>query len=133
MKFHKKLATLAGISSAGHAVALFSGIALIIGAILSWGVTKGGTSINGLSGDGIIILVLGALTVLSIIIGRAPHIFALIFGIAAASIGIIDFIAMTSVAKSVSGTVGAGLYLSVLAGLGISVGAVMEMLRLRRK
>ncbi|MFA5948454.1 MAG: hypothetical protein WC806_05850 [Candidatus Gracilibacteria bacterium] len=133
MKFHKKLATLAGISSAGHAVALFSGILLIVGSILSWGVTQNGHLVNGLTGDGKITLVLGILTILSIVIGKGPHIFALIFGIASSIIGIVDFIEMTSVAKTVYGAVGFGLYLSVLAGMGIFVGAIMETIRLMRR
>jgi hypothetical protein len=124
------------IYSVGKAIALISSFVLMIATMLPWGVITDKTGqesiITGLAGDGKITIVLGAMSVILLILKKAPHWLVIIFGLMAMAIGIIDLIAVMGVTKTALGYVGSGLYATAIAGLGIVVGTLIEIFKKKR-
>ncbi len=125
------------IACLGKTIALISAILLILGSFLSWGtsVIDGNPAvIYGLEGDGKITIALGALATVLLILKRPPHWFVFMLGVIAATIGVIDYLAMRDAVSqfqspAISGSIGIGLYLIAPAGLAIMVGTFIEMIK----
>ncbi|MBU1152299.1 hypothetical protein KJ632_05785 [Patescibacteria group bacterium] len=129
----KKWCTYKGISDAGRLVAIISAILIIIGAFLPWISTAAGSSETGISGDGIITFVAGVLTLIFMFYRGRPHVFALLLGVISATVGITDMIMMSNAMEGINGSVGIGLYFTIIAGIGIFIGTTMEILRCKCK
>jgi len=115
-----------------------SAILLIVGAFLPWGMA-GDYYASGLGGDGRIIIGLGAiaLTILfiDVFIKEISAIVPLLLGLASGVIGVIDWMAMHKVVSTaeVAGSVGIGLYLVIASAAGVVVGAIVDLVRNRKK
>jgi hypothetical protein len=109
---------------------------LIVGAFLPWGITGGENLMKayvmGIEGDGQITLICGALSIILLMFRKRPHFIAFILGLVAAGIAAIDINTMYTAAEKVSGKVGYGLYLTVVAGIGLMISTRIEMLRCRK-
>lgn len=114
-----------------------SAILLIVSAFLSWGKFHGYTQ-SGLVGDsmvlsdGMIVMGIGILALILLLLDIKFHIPAwipMILGLIALGIGAVDYYNMNQVANDVGGEVGKGLYLAVIAALGVVVGSVLDLVR----
>lgn len=118
--------------SVGRIVALISSFALMISSFIPWGVASDMSGktimITGLEGDGKITVVLGALAVVLVILEKAPHWLVLMLGLLATAIGGIDLYAMYAATSNVIGYVGYGLHITTIAGIGVVVGSLIEIL-----
>ncbi|KQZ70633.1 hypothetical protein [Nocardioides sp. Root151] len=127
---------MAGLSTparvAGWLVVAFGALA-VVGALLPWA-SAGPFSVAGTNGDGIITLPLGIVAVAAgIVRGVATRpsgwqiavpIVALVVGVLVGLIGVIDTILVADEA-----TVGGGLLLTILAGLGIVASAMFALIK----
>jgi|GEM_PF-2780613 len=117
--------------SVGRIITLVSSFALMISAFIPWGVSLNMLGekviVNGMEGDGILTFVFGALAVILTIISKAPYWLVLILGLLAAGIGAIDFYSMYLVTNGIIGYVGYGLHVTLIAGIGIIVGSLIEI------
>lgn len=109
---------------------------LMVASIFPWGVATNSAGeqvmINGLRGDGIITIILGALIVFILLIKQIPHWVTIIFGAITLVIGSIDLYVMLGTVKEVSGYVGYGLYLTVVAGLLVIAGGFTELFKKKK-
>lgn len=120
------------IFTGGRTIALISTIFLGISAFLPWGKTAY-VSVNGLSGDGVEIILIGVLAFLLLFIKKIPIWIPLFIGAIGLTIGIIDFEAMYQATKQISGEVGIGLYTVVISSFGIVIGTIIEIIEERKK
>ncbi len=116
-------------------IVVLSAVALIAGSFLAWGQTPNYTAL-GTNGDGLITLGLGALAIVFLIIDliskKIPSWVPLILGIFALAIGMVDFKAISTAVAPYEGTVGPGVYLTLIASLGIIVGSILDIYRSRK-
>lgn len=111
-----------------------SAILLVISAFLPWA-KAGSYAPSGLSGDGQILIAIGAVAIILLFVDIVYKISAwvpMVLGVIALMVGVVDFIAMyntVSNLSSTSGSVGIGLYLAIISALGVSVGAVLDLVR----
>lgn len=129
-KYLKKLQQ--EIFTLGRTIALISTIFLGISAFLPWGKTAY-ASVNGLSGDGVEIILIGVLAFLLLFMKKVSIWISLCIGITGVIIGIIDFEAMYQATKPISGEVGIGLYTVVISSFGIVIGTIIEIIEERKK
>ncbi len=120
------------IFTAGRTIALLSAILLGVSAFLPWGQSPHVT-VNGMVGDGLITISIGILALLLLFIRKIPIIISLFLGLMGIMIGVVDFAAMYDTTKQIDGHVGAGLYFTVIGGIGIVLGTVVEMAEEKRK
>lgn len=113
-------------------MALFGSMLLAISAFLPWGSTEY-VSVNGLHGDGVYTVSLGVLAFLLLFIRRVPIFISFIFGAAGMAIGVIDMLAMAKATEPLSGSVGNGLYITVVSGFIVVLGVIIETILERKK
>ncbi|MFA5820760.1 MAG: hypothetical protein WC873_01490 [Candidatus Gracilibacteria bacterium] len=116
-------------------IVALSAVVLIAGAFFAWGQTPNYSAL-GINGDGLITIGLGALAILFLIIDliseKIPPWVPLIFGILALAIGLIDYNAISTKVEPYNGSVGPGIYLTLIASLGIITGSILDIYRSRK-
>ncbi len=116
-------------------IVALSAIVLIGGAFFAWSQTPNYT-VPGTSGDGLITLGLGALAIvfltIDLISEKIPPWVPLILGILALAIGLVNYNAISAAVKQFEGSVGPGIYLTLIASLGIIVGSILDVYRSRK-
>ncbi|MBD3360613.1 hypothetical protein GF366_02300 [Candidatus Peregrinibacteria bacterium] len=129
----------------GRLIGMASAVVLVIAAFLPWGET-GFFTVTGIDGDGIITIGIAVVAFVMLAIQKVPLWITIILGVLAAAIGIIDFMEMSSAseelaldmagdefAESIQITVGSGLYLTILAGVGLIAGPIVGYIQKRKK
>lgn len=120
------------ILTPGRCIALASTIFLVIGAFMPWGYTEV-ASVNGLTGDGKITLIIGVLAFLLLFIKRVPTWVSLILGAMAFTVGIVSMVSLHHLVGPINGKIGTGLYLTILTGLGMVIGTFFEIIEEAKK
>jgi len=127
-----------GSLGAGRMAGLAGSVLVVLGALLPWASVLG-MSVSGTDGDGMITLVIAVLAGLFLFIKKIPIWIPLILGVVVCGIGGYDMYSMLSSTSGpdmaaaeellgdLSVSIGIGLYLTILGGLGVIVGSVMEM------
>lgn len=90
---------------------------------------------TGIVGDGWIIIAIGILAFLLLFI-KSVHVWiSFALGVTGLIVGVMDFQAMSKITKIISGEIGSGLYLTIIASIGMVIGTAIEMYddRKRRK
>jgi hypothetical protein len=111
-----------------------SAVLLVVSAFLPWA-KAGSYAPSGLSGDGQILIAIGAVAIILLFVDIIYKISAwvpMILGVIALVIGVIDFTAMYNTVSSISSTagyVGIGLYIAIIAAVGVTVGAILDLMR----
>lgn len=129
----------------GRYAAAFGALLIAIGAFLPWG-SVDNVVINGLSGDGIITLVAAIVVFLVIFIKKVPLWFSMILGIIVASIGtaqtfsisqkieeIKTIFASSLIGPNINGSIGFGVYLTILGAAFIVFGTFIQWIKNRKK
>ncbi|PKL36934.1 hypothetical protein CVV38_03545 [Candidatus Peregrinibacteria bacterium HGW-Peregrinibacteria-1] len=109
----------------GRIVALISAAVIIIGALLPWGLVQEIKHITyGYDGDGVITIPLAVIAIILLIIKKVPFWISLIIGLMVSAIGFIDYAAIADATAEI-GSVGIGMYLTIIGGIGLTIGALM--------
>ncbi|MBL4694882.1 hypothetical protein JKY72_05950 [Candidatus Gracilibacteria bacterium] len=106
-----------------------SAIVLILAALLPWGSTENVTVLGIFGDDTFITIGVGILAILFLLTKKIPTWISLLLGLIALGTGINDYIALSNVFEGNGGSVGSGMYLTLLGGLGVVVGSILDMLR----
>lgn len=131
-------------SNRGRHIAKISSLFLIASVFTTWGsalgvdVTGSGevieVAVRGIGGkDGILILGVAVVAIILLLIKKIPIWIPLVLGIFGFIISFVDLFAMRTAVGQVDGEIGWGLYLALLASVGISVGAIMQIVDNKRK
>lgn len=109
----------------GRMISLVSSIILAVAAFLPWGVLQA-TTISGINGngDGLITIAIAVLVFLALFIKRIPIAVTLVLGLIGLTVSIVTFIQIGNAANQTGAEIGIGIYLSILAALGIVIGTV---------
>lgn len=115
----------------GKYMILFSSILLAIAAFLPWGKAFGETVSNGLAGDGVITLGIAILVFVLVFVPKVPLWVIFTLGFISAAISAIvvynfGLQSLTAAQLNVEISSGIGVYLSIVAGLGIAIAAVYQ-------
>lgn len=109
--------------------AAISAIILIVAAFLPWG-SSANASITGIAGtDSLATIGIGILALITLLMRNIPNFIPLILGIAAFVISLNDFVIMNKLTNALEGSVGYGLYLTLLGSLGVFIGTAIEVIR----
>jgi len=125
MKFYEKLLT------GGREMAIIFALGLTISSMLTWGSTAN-VFINGLQGDGKIVICLGILAFIFLFVRRVPLAVSLILGLLGLTAAFIDFQQMANAVLSIRGSVGVGLHLALISSIGMVLGVIVEMFEERK-
>ena len=120
------------VFTAGRTIALMSAILLGISAFLPWGQSPY-VSVSGLTGDGLITVSIGILAFLLLFIKKISIWVSLMVGAMGFLVGMVDFFAMSDAVNQIDGTVGPGLYLTVISSIGIVIGTIVEIAEEKKK
>lgn len=118
-----ELEQIVGIISAGL---------LIAAAFIPWGRTANVTILGIEGNDSKLTIAIGLIALVVLLIRKAPTIIALILGIAALLTGFYDYQQMALATSQMGGTVGTGLYLTILAANAVIICSVIDMIRNRK-
>ncbi|MFH1218479.1 MAG: hypothetical protein V1679_01405 [Candidatus Peregrinibacteria bacterium] len=122
----------------GRIIGLSGAALLVVGAFLPWAKIMGFLSVSGFSGDGRITLAAGVIAIILILLKKVPLWISIILGIVGLAVGGFDYYGISSAANELgavdaenpfaalmTASIGEGLYLTILGGLGLIVGPVM--------
>jgi len=128
----------------GRHAAAIGALLVIIGAFLPWGAVDNVVT-TGLSGDGIITLILAVVVLFSVFIKRISLWFSLALGALIAVIGVAQTFSITQkideiksifasslIGTSVNGRIGVGVYLTILGAAFILFGTFIQWIKNRR-
>lgn len=128
----------------GRIIAKISSLFLVASVFSTWGSALGvdvtGTgevvevAVRGIGGkDGILILAVAVVAIILLLIKKVPIWIPLVLGIFGFIVSFVDIFAMRTAVAEVNGDVGWGLYVALLASIGITVGAIMQVVEDKRK
>ncbi len=120
------------IFTVGRGIVLVSAVFLVASAFMTWGYTSS-ASVTGLAGDGTITRLIGITAFLLVFVKRVHILFSLLLGFICLGISVNSFIELKPVLESFSGNVGNGLYITILASVGLMHGTVVEIIEEKRK
>lgn len=106
-----------------------SAVVLIVAAYLPWGSTENVTVLGVFGKDTIITIGIGILAILFLLTKKIPTWVSLILGLIALGTGVNDYVSLSNVLQGNGGTIGSGMYLTLLGALGVVVGSILDMLR----
>lgn len=125
----------------GRLIGAVAALVVVIGAFLPWAKVMGFISIAGTDGDGMYTLAAGVVGIFCCVVKKVPIWVTLILGLVV--VGVIGYdgynlLAMNDAASSVATeenpfaamaqvSIGIGAYATVLGGIGMIVGTIMEM------
>lgn len=122
MRFHHKFMSI------GREVALVSALFLILSAFLNW-VSTSNVAFSGIKGDGQVTIVLGVLAFIFLFVKRIPTVVSLIMGVIGLGLAIVIYFRIYGLSVEIESVkVGVGIYITMIAGLGIVFGSIGEML-----
>lgn len=114
-------------------VATVSAILLIIAVFLPWG-SSANASILGIDGkDSIITIGIGLLALALLLIKNVSNVIPLFLGLLALAVGGYDFYKMNIITGTLHGEVGIGLYLTIVASVGVVIGSTIDIIRKRKR
>lgn len=113
-------------------VGIISAALLIIAAFIPWAATNDITLLGIEGKDSKITIAIGLIALIVLSVHKIPTIVALIFGIAALSIGFYDYQKMAIATSQMGGTVGPGLYITILAANAIIICSIIDIIRNRK-
>ena len=129
--------------SKGQMIIGIAGILTVIGSLLPWVKIMGMISIAGTDGDGMVTLIAGALAIVAIFIKKIPIWVTLLIGVLVLGVmgydgyKLYDSSSGAEMGDFAGGenpfggmdlvSIGIGAYMTVVGGIGIVVGAIMEM------
>lgn len=117
---------------AEEVIGIISAILLIAAAFIPWGKTPNVTILGIEGNDSKITIAIGLIALLALLFRKIPTIIAFVLGIAAILTGFYDYQEISRVTGQMGGTVGPGLYITILAANAIIVCSVIDMLRNRK-
>ena len=102
---------------------------LVAAAFIPWGHTANVTILGIEGNDSKLTIGIGLIALFVLLFRRAPTIIALILGIVALLTGFYDYQQMALATSQMGGTVGTGLYLTILAANAVIVCSVIDIIR----
>lgn len=126
----------------GRNVSLIAALFLATSVLSTWGavlsVDATGAEkivdVSGLSGnDGFLLLALAIITLVVVSLRALPFWIPLGIGLVALFFSFCDFLSVSETIKELNGELGAGIYLTFIASLGIILGSLMQYLQEKKK
>lgn len=112
-------------------VGIVGALMVIAGAFLPWAISSVIT-VKGTDGDGTITLALAILSILFLLIKKIPAWIASILGAIVVTVGFIDYSQVKEAVLLDSGSVGIGLYLTILGSLVLILGSTLQFIKNRK-
>ena len=113
-------------------VGIISATLLVIAAFIPWGITNDITLLGIEGNDSKITIAIGLIALIVLSVHKIPTIIALILGIGTLLTGFYDYQQMAIATSQMGGTVGPGLYTTILTANAIIVCSVIDIIRNRK-